>query len=48
MYLEGPVDNPDEDAAYELEDENIDFSNTDEVECPLHDSDGTESSLQEE
>ena len=48
MYLEGPVDNPAEDAAYELEDENLSFSNNDEVEFPLQDSDGTKFSLQEE
>ena len=36
LYLEGPVDDSTEDAAYELQDENLAFSNNDEVECPLH------------
>ena len=36
LYLEGPVDDSTEDAAYELQDANLAFSNNDEVECPLH------------
>ena len=36
LYLEGPVDDSTEDAAYELQDANLAFSNNDEVEFPLH------------
>ena len=35
LYLEGPADDSTEDAAYELEDSNLAFSNNDEMECPL-------------
>ena len=36
LYLEGLVDDSTEDAAYELQEEKLSFSNNDEVECPLH------------
>ena len=48
MYLEGPVDDSTEDAAYGLEDANLAFSNSDGEECPLQGNDGTGCSLQEE
>ena len=35
LYLEGPADDSTEDAAYQLEDSNLAFSNNDEMECPL-------------
>ena len=35
LYLEGPVDDSTDDAAYELQDSNLAFSNSDEIEFPL-------------
>ena len=35
LYLEGSVDDSTEDAAYELQDANLSFSNKEEIECPL-------------
>ena len=48
LYLEGPVDDSTEDAAYGLEDTNLSFSNNDGEECPLKRNDEAGISLQEE
>ena len=39
MYLEGPVGDSTGDVAYGLEDSNLAFSNTDDMDCPLQDDD---------
>ena len=39
LYLEGPADDSTGDAAYGLEDSNLGFSNTDDMDCPLQDED---------
>ena len=38
LYLEGKVEGSTEDTSYEQEEAYLDFSNSDEVECPLHES----------
>ena len=48
LYLEGPVDDSTEDAAYRLEDANLAFSHSDGEECPLQGNDEAGCSLQGE
>ena len=48
LYLEGPVDDSTEDAAYGMEDENLSFSNSDGEECPLQGNGEARCSLQKE
>ena len=48
LYLEGPIDDSNEDTVYGLEDANLSFSNSDGEECPLQGNDGAECSLQED